>query len=204
MKEFTVGGKPRLQKAFAEVLKLPVSGGYEKEYPFIHGSHFSEDRTQEYISQSFDKSDTHFELPDQWDEAMAYARAFYGIKADQEVIYGMSPQLKPKEEKPPLPESWGDLPQDDSYVLVTKKADIYDAFCMLYDLRQAYWQAHDNWRPDWTDANQTKYVAVFDDGELTKQARVVYQCFIAMPTEAYLDHFLKHHKALIEQARELL
>jgi len=241
---------------------MPICLGYDKRYKFLYCT------PTNTIGQCQDRADTHFELPQDWDEAMAYARQFYGLgksepkeekplnqmtdpefwknkqleaidpcemvpDREEALIVGKRYDPTPCEshftvisrvsdnhyftweaigvyfkvvgKKPPLPESWAHL--DAAQQMIRGYADVrraFDAFEKLYDLRQAYWQAHDNWKPDWTDANQTKYVAVFDDGELTKQARVVLQCFIAMPTEEYLDHFLKHHKALIEQARELI
>ena len=106
-------------------------------------------------------------------------------------------------QKPKWPESVDDLP-DRSYVSVyvpTEKYDSFSALSALYILRQAY---RGDWKPDWTDAEQDKHTIVFEVNKPVLNCNYLTQQFLAFETREQAQHFLKHHRALIKQAGELL
>lgn len=113
--------------------------------------------------------------------------------------------FKVVDKKPPLPESWNDV-ADESYLLMDKKNEgIYDAFAQLYDLRQAYWNHYQpGWKPDWEDGKQPKYCIKHYMGGPSMYAYFHENQFLAFPTEEQSRHFMRHHKALIEQAKDLV
>lgn len=66
--------------------------------------------------------------------------------------------------------------------------------------RDNYW-----WRePDWEDIGQNKYIIYFTKWQPVVDRTCYINEFLAFPTIEIRDEFLKKHKDLIEQAKELL
>ena len=113
-----------------------------------------------------------------------------------------------KEEK--LPESWGELTEDQqeagSSASVACNKSIQSAMgalSHLYDLRQEYRRIA-GWEPDWQDEDQPKYsILIGRNGPKIIESRYITR-FLTFPNEEHAEHFLKHHKGLIEEAQEFL
>ena len=75
------------------------------------------------------------------------------------------------------------------------------AMSQLAQLRDYY---NDGWVPDWGDGDKTKHGIYFCAGRATMVKLFTDQKFLAFKTEELRDHFLKHHKGLIEKAKPLL
>ena len=109
-----------------------------------------------------------------------------------------------------LPEKWDDLSRP------TKEASIecnvrcskdisaaMFALSKLYDLRQEYWRIAGGWEPDWDD-EEIKYVVELYDGDFGVFETFYENSFLAFPTEEQAEHFLYHHRGIIEQAKPFL
>lgn len=112
------------------------------------------------------------------------------------------------DQKHKLPESMEDLADwgrcDYHTVRVLEGAqNAFSALSDLYDLRKEYWQA-EGWEPDWGNFQQNKYSIRYYDNTPDITIAHGLRRFLVFPTRAQAQHFLKHHRALIEQARELL
>lgn len=79
-------------------------------------------------------------------------------------------------------------------------AEAFLALSRLYDLKQAY---NDGWVPDYED-DHYKYAIKFACNQACEDIVVGESKFLAFPTEELRDHFLEHHRELIEQAKPLL
>lgn len=73
-KDFTIGGSFALRKAFIEEYGTPHHDITYLDWPYICIESTSE---KPYIASSRCKCDIHFTLPQQWDEAMAYAKEYF-------------------------------------------------------------------------------------------------------------------------------
>ncbi len=79
---FTIGGPHHLQKAFAEVLGIPIFEGIDMSYPYLCGYASCK---KEKFDQTFHRNNTHFHLPEDWDKAMEYCREYF--KLDKNLKY---------------------------------------------------------------------------------------------------------------------
>ena len=112
---------------------------------------------------------------------------------------GQCGQSSTADQKPKLPESWGFAVQT---IRTKQENEMFKAFQKLYDLRNAYWG---EWKPDWENQPQFKKCIVFDKGKIVIISTYTQQHFLAFEADTgQAQHFLKHHRELIEQARELL
>ena len=104
--------------------------------------------------------------------------------------------------KEELPTSWAELDHGKwvSARVPVEFMDAYDAHSKLNELKQAY---NADWVPDWGD-DGPKYCIHFYAGKVDTVNSNLMSFFLAFPTEEKRDHFLKHHRELIEQAKELL
>ena len=106
------------------------------------------------------------------------------------------------DQKPKWPESWKELPKIKINVLYSDEVwQAFLAFRSLYDLRNAY---RGGWKPDWKDSCQSKHVVVFNAYNIEIDRVWKHHQFLSFETQNQAEHFLKHHRELIEQARELL
>jgi len=107
-----------------------------------------------------------------------------------------------------LPQEWEDLPErvrEDSMKNIVYCSDdivvALSALSHLHDLRQVYWG---DWRPDW-DNDDMKYIIYFDGDDVrTEEFTSGYNFFLVFPTEYLREHFLEHHRYIIEKAQPLL
>ena len=87
---------------------------------------------------------------------------------------------------------------------VFNSIDEAEAFCALgklIQLRDAWWG---DWRPDWTDDEQDKFVIHYYIGEILKECLMHISHILAFPTEKMRDDFLSTFRDLIEQAKMFL
>ena len=117
-----------------------------------------------------------------------------------------------KEVKPErkLPERYGDLPED--IIAAGYKSQIecninieypMCALSSLYDLRKEYWDIA-NWEPNFKDSGQEKWGIYFKSEKPVIDDFYDCRTFLAFPTKEQAEHFLKHHRDLIERAKPLL
>ena len=118
-----------------------------------------------------------------------------------------------KEVKPErkLPEHYVDLPRDKREDGLDAKIDCHSdietamyALSSLYDLRQEYWRIAGSWKPDFKDPGQEKWGIYFESEKPVIDDFYDCRTFLAFPTKEQAEHFLKHHRDLIEQAKPLL
>ena len=99
-------------------------------------------------------------------------------------------------------------------------AKILDCFCaahidgyycrLLEDLqallicRDAYWKIAGDWKPDWKDASQDKFVIYNDEYNICLNSFTLGNNVLAFPTEEMRDAFYENFKVLIEECKELL
>jgi hypothetical protein len=104
-------------------------------------------------------------------------------------------------QKPKWPESWDDLTLTQKMIITSSdKFQMFDAFDRLYVLLQVY---RDGWKPDWTDEEKKHCIEYLENTPKTLQLFITNR-FLAFETLEQAEHFLKHHRELIEQAKELL
>ena len=134
---------------------------------------------------------------------------------------------QPVEPVTKLPESWAQLEQvrgvyinSDAIIVETvpwptsnKHRNIWPtrelaeaalAMSQLAQLRAKYWRQADNWEPDWKNVTQSKYAIYTVEGIIVVKKAWVNGQFLTFPTPEQRDHFLKHHRELIETAKPLL
>lgn len=82
-----------------------------------------------------------------------------------------------------------------------EEARALNALGKLIQLRDAWWG---DWKPDWKDNEQHKYVIHYYVGEITKE-RLMYTSYIlSFPTAEMRDDFLFTFRNFIEQAKMFL
>lgn len=70
--------------------------------------------------------------------------------------------------------------------------------------RNAYWKIADNWKPDWADNNEKKYIINFYQNEINFTNGTNVKFILAFPTKEMRDAFYENFKDLIEKCKELL
>jgi hypothetical protein len=85
MEPFTIGGPGPLQKAFAEMAGFEIVKSFDFDHSFLYGTEYS--KKLKRFHQRLIKKSLHFELPQQWNEAMAYTRRFYSQPEESEKGY---------------------------------------------------------------------------------------------------------------------
>jgi hypothetical protein len=113
-----------------------------------------------------------------------------------------------KKIKPKWPESWEELGEIDGRYLTAaggicatkEQAEAVKAWCQLTQLRAIY---RDGWVPDGCDAPR-RFDIAFERGKLEAFTSFIVERFLSFETEEQRDHFLKHHRNLIMQARPML
>ena len=115
---------------------------------------------------------------------------------------------EPKEEK--LPETYRDLPEDIREVGMEARVECHptiakpmSAISALYDLRQEYWRIAGNWKPNWGDILETKFIIRFTNKPII-DAAYLRQSFLVFPSMKQAEHFATFHENLIRQAQPLL
>jgi hypothetical protein len=84
------------------------------------------------------------------------------------------------------------------------KWELLGAFQELLICRDAYWKFAGDWKPDWTDESNLKYIITFREYNV-KLGGIWFENFIlAFPTEEIRDKFYENFKDLIEKCKELL
>lgn len=84
---------------------------------------------------------------------------------------------------------------------------MYDKVKVLSHLllcRDAYWKLAGDWKPDWTDVEQDKYVIYTEGNLIYLNCLVLGHNILAFPTAEMRDAFYENFKDLIEQCKELL
>lgn len=114
-------------------------------------------------------------------------------------------KLKAMEFKPKLANSWDDL-NDITFLnldllgrIVIRSEDKklnkkLIATVKLYDLMK---EANGDWVADWSDKKQKKYTITRGDNKFKKYILLTTEEFISLKDEETREHFLKHHKELI-------
>lgn len=82
--------------------------------------------------------------------------------------------------------------------------NLYSNFIQLIRCRDAYWKFADNWKPDWTDNNEKKYIINFYQNEINFTNGTNAQYILSFPTAEMRDAFYENFKDLIEKCKELL
>ena len=80
--------------------------------------------------------------------------------------------------------------------------DMRDLFKLIV-IRNAWWGADDNWRPNWGDTT-TKYALVCYDGIITTHNVISYVKTLSFHTEELRDKFLETHYDLIEKCKNYI
>lgn len=60
------------------------------------------------------------------------------------------------------------------------------------------------WKPNWTDNKQLKYVIFTKGNELSKGAFMNMRCSMSFPTEKMRDEFFEYFKYYLDQAKDLI
>jgi hypothetical protein len=81
MEMFTVGGSPALQKAFAEEVGVEINRGYNVNYRYLCPDDFTSG-----FDQVMAKCLIHFDLPQDWHEAVSYVKRYFGKTNQVEFI----------------------------------------------------------------------------------------------------------------------
>lgn len=120
-------------------------------------------------------------------------------------------QTAVEEPKEKLPETYNDIPEETiragMEAVVKCHPDIEKpmrVLSVLYDLRQEYWRIAGNWKPDWEDEDQPKFVIQFVQNKPINSKAWYTAGFLVFPTQGQAEHFYEHHRDLIEQAQPLL
>ena len=99
----------------------------------------------------------------------------------------------------PLPRSWEEFCKDGYWHI--RYPEKYKALFKLEKLRDCWRQG---WKPDWNDAQQTKYCVVYHCEEFEINIFYEIKHFLSFPTIKMAKEFLECFKNLIEQARDLI
>ena len=85
------------------------------------------------------------------------------------------------------------------------RCDLITNLQRLFICRDAYWKIAGDWKPDWTNSYEQKYVIVVRSNEIVcYDTHTDYQSLLAFPTEEMRDVFYENFKKLIEQCKEFL
>ena len=87
---------------------------------------------------------------------------------------------------------------------VLSSSDEAKAFCALGKLIQLRDAWIGEWRPDWENDEQPKYVIHYYVGEIIKERLMYTSCILSFPTKEMRDDFLFTFPDLIEQAKMFL
>ena len=68
----------------------------------------------------------------------------------------------------------------------------------------AYWHLAENWKPDWTDENSTKWVICRKGNKIVTDIAFKNYKLLAFPTEEMRNVFLDNFKFLIEECMDLI
>lgn len=79
-----------------------------------------------------------------------------------------------------------------------------EAFRKLLVCRDAYWKIAGDWKPDWNDCENIKYIIGGYDGEIGYDQNYHIHKILAFPTAEMRDAFYENFKELIERCKELL
>ena len=133
--------------------------------------------------------------------------------------------IKFKEKNSGLVMSWGDLGFTSGYFVDTdsdvqysdeidtemeyyrntwatkEQAEASIAMAMLSQLMK---QANGDWKPDWADEHETKYIIFRQGNTLMRQFYYTRSHFLAFKSQEIRDEFLELHRDLIEKAKPLL
>ena len=100
------------------------------------------------------------------------------------------------------------LYRDDGEEVITDHEDtLIDKFGALWELiicRDAYWKIADNWKPDWNDNYQKKWIINFYQDEINLTNGTNVHFVLAFPTREMRDEFYENFKDLIIKCKELL
>ncbi len=77
-------------------------------------------------------------------------------------------------------------------------------FMQLLIRRDAYWKIAGDWKPDWTDENQPKFVVSIVSEEIEFYKNYHEQKILAFPTVEMRNAFCKNFKELINECKKLL
>lgn len=80
-------------------------------------------------------------------------------------------------------------------------AKTFATFSKLLKLRKDWIE---DWRPDWTDGNQIKYVIFTENNEICVGTHLHISNSMSFPTEEMRDEFFDCFKNLLEEAKTLL
>ena len=80
----------------------------------------------------------------------------------------------------------------------------YNSLYKLEQLRNAYWKIDGDWKPDWKNIFNVKYVIVLIDNKIQKSIRNTFASILSFRTEDIRDEFYENFKDLIEEAKDLL
>ena len=134
---------------------------------------------------------------------------------------------QPATPEPKLPESWAQLEQvrgvyvnSDAIMFKTvlwptsnKHRNIWPtrelaeaalAMSQLAQLRAEYWRQADYWEPEYENQTQPKYTILRELNGMVCKTSWTSAHFLSFPTVEQRDHFMKHHRELIETAKPLL
>lgn len=78
------------------------------------------------------------------------------------------------------------------------------ALSQLAQLRNETWRRCGDWKPDWKNEDQEKFWIFYMKWVFEVSTFFETQNFLVFPIRKVRDEFLKKHKDLIEQAKELL
>lgn len=81
---------------------------------------------------------------------------------------------------------------------------LYSEFIRLIRCRDAYWKIADNWKPDWADNYQKKWLINFYQNEINFTSGTNVQFILAFPTKEMRYVFYENFKGLIEKCKKLL
>ena len=82
--------------------------------------------------------------------------------------------------------------------------NLYSSFIELIRCRDAYWKIADNWKPDWKNDYQKKWIIDFYKDEVKLSVVTYAQYVLSFPTEEMCDKFFENFKGLIEKCKKLL
>lgn len=84
------------------------------------------------------------------------------------------------------------------------KGDLIIRFQELLIARDAYWKIADDWKPDWLNAEQDKYVIFTHNNAICSNRYVLGHYILAFPTKEMRDAFYENFKELINECKSLL
>lgn len=109
--------------------------------------------------------------------------------------------------KPYLTYTWNMTEDDICSVLTQYQEDMayeLDDLRMLLICRNAYWKCADDWKPDWKNKKQLKFVIAITEEEMEFNKYYFEQKILAFPTKEMLSEFYKNFKDLITRCMQFL